>query len=303
VFSNIDIMLGDETGRLKCSATGDPAPTLFWIEPNGRTTKYPQSTTTSVHVPTSASGGTAGAAVDDPARRTDAVLMLTDRPSTALAAAAAMSASPVTGLYICVANNEAGNVTLAVNISWPSLAAAASAPSQLSPPTVYSSPSHNNNDDGNGHAVAVNTTTLTEDDPLSPNVSRSARLFSVTELVCAVVITHAATLLAVVIVVAIFIHHRAAHRRLQQQLLPQPALVQPTSMATALPSSDLASESHILRRATDAAMHAAAVDSTYRHNGFQLPGMTGRSTPYANDCLYECGTVRSGFSYTASNRR
>ena len=43
--------------------------------------------------------------------------------------------------------------------------------------------------------------------------------------------------------------------------------------------------------------------SAYRHNGFQLPGVTGRSTPYANDGLYESGTMRSGFSYAASYRR
>ena len=285
VFSNVDITLGDMTGRLKCSATGDPAPTLFWIQPNGRTTKY-SSLTASV-VPAAPVGlGSATAlpgAVEDGARRTDGVLTVGGgRTSTA-------SSSPLTGMYICVANNDAGNVTLAVNISWPS---ARSGTRQLARPTAQSLPADENDLPLDEEAEFPVNFTLTEEER-SRTARGATRLFSVTEMVCAVLVTHVATLLIVIALVAVFVHRRAAHRRRQQQLLPP---VHPTTAAVPTNTSD----PRLLRGADT---HHVGVSSTYRQNGFQLPGMTGRSTPYANDCLYESGTMRSGFSYTASNRR
>ena len=294
VFSNIDITLGDVTGRLKCSATGDPAPTLFWIQPNGRTTKYSASTASVAPAGLVGLGSAMVAAlpgvVEDGARRTDGVLMLGDRTST-----------PLTGMYICVANNEAGNVTLAVNISWPSPPSAMSGTRQLPRPTVQSFPADADDlllglslDEVAGFPVNFN---LTEEKTSKLDTAEergAARLFSVTELVCAVVVTHVATLLIVVALVAVFVHRRAVRRRRQQQLLPP---VQTT--APPVPTSD--PDPRLLRGAADP--HQVGVSSMYRHNGFQLPGMTGRSTPYANDCLFESGTMRSGFSYTTSNRR
>jgi len=272
-------MLGDLTGRLKCSATGDPAPTLFWIQPNGRTSKYSPSTTGSVAAaaPVGLAPSTAGlpGAVEDGARRTDGVLLLGGRsPMTS-------SAVPLTGMYICVANNEAGNVTLAVNISWP--------PVQRPRPTTKIVPSDEDSLLDDEAAYPVNFT-LTEDEWLKRERG-GARLFSVTELVCAVVVTHIATLLIVLALVVVFVHRRAAHRRRQQQLLP-PVHSVPAPVPTPDP------DPRLLRTEP---VHASV--GGYRHNGYQLPGMTGRTTPYANDGLYESGTMRSGFSYTASNRR
>jgi len=292
VFSNVDITLGDVVGRLRCSATGDPAPTLFWIQPNGRTTKYSPSTA-SVSPAAPVGLGSASAlpgAVEDGARRTDGVLILSGRASTA-------DSSTLTGMYICVANNEAGNVTLAVNISWPLMLPATR---QLPRPTAQSFPVDVDTDDllrglplDELAEFPFNFTLL--EDELSRRHERkqgTTRLFSVTELVCAVLVTHVATLLIVLALVAVFVHRRAVRRRRQQQLLPP---VHPTAP---IPTND--PDPRLLRGADPLPV---GVGSTYRHNGFQLPGMTGRTTPYANDCLYESGTMRSGFSFMASNRR
>ena len=288
MFSNVDITLGDVTGRLKCSATGDPAPTLFWIQPNGRTSKYSPSSAASpppaAPVGLGSSAAALPGAVEDGARRTDGVLILGgDRTSTTV------NSSPLTGMYICVANNEAGNVTLAVNISWPSVL---SGTRQLPRPTFQSLPADENDLRDEEDDYPVNFT-VTEEEEWSGRGPGSQRLFSVTELVCAVLVTHVATLLIVIALVAVFVHRRAARRRRQQQLLPP---VHP--VPAPVPTSD--PDPRLLRGVEPVQV---GVSSTYRHNGFQLPGMTGRSTPYANDCLYESGTMRSGFSYTASNRR
>ena len=192
-------------------------------------------------------------------------------------------------MYICVANNDAGNVTLAVNISWPS---ARSGTRQLARPTAQSLPADENDLPLDEEAEFPVNFTLTEE-KRSRTARGATRLFSVTEMVCAVLVTHVATLLIVIALVAVFVHRRAAHRHRQQQLLPP---VHPTTAAVPTNTSD----PRLLRGADP---HHVGVGSTYRQNGFQLPGMTGRSTPYANDCLYESGTMRSGFSYTASNRR
>jgi len=111
-------------------------------------------------------------------------------------------------------------------------------------------------------------------------------LFSVTELVCAVVVTHVATLLVVVLLVAVLVRHRAARRRRQQALLPPVNPVAATARGGVEPR----------------ALPPVGVSTAYRHhNGFPAAaGLPGRSTPYANDCLYDSGTMRSGFSYTAA---
>jgi len=287
------------TGRLKCSATGDPAPTLFWIQPNGRTTKYSPSTASPVGLGSPAVAALAGA-VEDGARRTDGVLTLGGPPPTA---SDSSSAPPLTGMYICVANNEAGNVTLAVNISWPTAqlgrrrrptADGGSLPADLRD-LLLDLPLDEE------HSLAANFTTGTEEEWLRGRRRRgeegSGRLFSVAELVCAVVVTHVATLLIVLALVAAFVHRRAVRRHRQQQLLP------PVLHATAPPAPTTDPDPGRLLRCGPTA-DPLPVGSMYRHNGFQLPGLTGRTTPYANDGLYETGTIRSGFSYTAaSNRR
>jgi len=89
-FKDIDVTLGSSSARLKCSATGDPAPTIYWIEPSGRTTKYASST-------------------DEDVRHNDGLLTTRDLNGS--------HAPFLHGTYVCIASNEAGNVTLSINIS------------------------------------------------------------------------------------------------------------------------------------------------------------------------------------------
>ena len=95
-FTALDARLDGRGARLRCAAIGDPSPTLYWVEPSGRTTRYDR--------PSTGGGGV---------EHVEAVLELTQH------------ASDVDGLYTCVANNDVGNVTLTVFL-----------PSQPRPPSV-----------------------------------------------------------------------------------------------------------------------------------------------------------------------
>jgi len=80
-------------GRLTCVASGEPAPVLYWIQPSGKATRYgapPSSDTPD----------------DDQFGLNEAVLELADRPTKS-------------GMYICVADNDAGNATLTVGLPSP----------------------------------------------------------------------------------------------------------------------------------------------------------------------------------------
>jgi len=77
--------------RLLCAAVGDPTPTLYWIQPSGRTTRYERPTRNG-----------------DDVEQVEAVLDLTsgsddDEDDTSSS-----------GLYTCIANNNVGNVTMTV---------------------------------------------------------------------------------------------------------------------------------------------------------------------------------------------
>lgn len=93
MFSRIEAHFASRQGRIKCAAVGEPAPSLYWIQPSGKTTKFS---------PMSSS---------EEADETEAVLHLNWEEED-------NNANP-SGMYICIANNEAGNVTLTVNVPWP----------------------------------------------------------------------------------------------------------------------------------------------------------------------------------------
>ena len=105
-FRNINAFFDLDQAVLQCSASGNPVPTLFWIQPNGKTIKYDPA---SIEAP--ASDG-------EPHDQIEAALRLQTtkhhhrhhhRPNASLES----------GMYICVANNKVGNVTLMVNVTWP----------------------------------------------------------------------------------------------------------------------------------------------------------------------------------------
>lgn len=92
VFGNIDAIFDGGVGYLRCSAFGDPAPTLFWVQPSGLSHKYL-------------------APLEDEVRLNEGILSISPKDSQ----------DDLSGMYICLAFNEAGNATLTLNISWPGL--------------------------------------------------------------------------------------------------------------------------------------------------------------------------------------
>lgn len=112
VFTNIDAQLGAREGALRCTARGDPAPTLYWIQPNGHSRKFPPPR-------------------DKQARRSSGVLRLVRRRRDEVhrkdlaqhqqLAGVYMVEEGSSGMYICVAHNEWGNVTLTFNVTLPAV--------------------------------------------------------------------------------------------------------------------------------------------------------------------------------------
>jgi len=90
--------------RLRCAAVGDPTPTLYWIQPSGKTTRYERPTRN-------------GDEVD----QVEAVLELTADNDVD----DGEKDRSLSGLYTCVANNDVGNVTMTVVV-----------PAQRRPPPV-----------------------------------------------------------------------------------------------------------------------------------------------------------------------
>ena len=90
-FHNIDAQFDESHAQLRCSAIGDPAPTLYWIQPTGESSRYDPPP-------------------DEEARTNEGVLRIY---------APSGHERELAGMYICVANNAAGNVTLTLNVVWP----------------------------------------------------------------------------------------------------------------------------------------------------------------------------------------
>lgn len=87
--------------HLRCAAVGDPTPTLYWIQPSGRTTRY-----------------------DRPSSHVEQIEAVLELASGSDNDDEDMDTS-ISGLYTCIANNDVGNVTLTVII-----------PAQPRPPPV-----------------------------------------------------------------------------------------------------------------------------------------------------------------------
>lgn len=92
VFSNIDTHFDSQRGRLRCSASGDPAPTLYWVRPTGEAKRYAPP-------------------LNADAKFNEAILITENIHHLASATSS--------GMYICIAANDVGNVTLTVNVTWP----------------------------------------------------------------------------------------------------------------------------------------------------------------------------------------
>jgi len=88
--------------RLRCAAVGDPTPTLYWVQPSGRTTRYERPTRGR-----------------DDVEQVEAALELTSESDDE------DDGTSISGLYTCIANNNVGNVTMTVVV-----------PTQRRPPPV-----------------------------------------------------------------------------------------------------------------------------------------------------------------------
>lgn len=104
VFNNIDTQFDHIRGRLRCTATGDPPPTLYWIRPSGEARRYSPPAS--------------------PDLKSNEAILTIDNVHT----------DSLSGMYICIATNEGGNVTLTVNVSWPRMSGAAGLSYKVLPP-------------------------------------------------------------------------------------------------------------------------------------------------------------------------
>ena len=101
-FGDIELSIRPGWGRLKCRASGDPPPTLYWIQPSGRTSQF----TADENLLKERYHNEGMISVGDAEGQQEKNVSM-DKQNSQL----------IEGTYICVARNEAGNSTLSVNIS------------------------------------------------------------------------------------------------------------------------------------------------------------------------------------------
>ena len=209
-FGNIDAVLDWRgTARLRCTATGQPTPIIYWIRPSGRTQRF-------------------DVRASQTNQKRESVAM--ERPGDDERNEAKLSinyADEQSGLYICVAKNEVGNVTLTINVTWPTKSAthrtgSTSQPAPLSDsnrlkvlrpaqsPTLSVINAATDHElarvqvsDGGGYERREPVTQVTD----------GVRLFTVSQLVAAVLGTHLSTVLLFFIVLLPVHLVRAKRRR------------------------------------------------------------------------------------------
>ena len=196
------------SGRLTCVAAGEPVPTIYWIQPSGRATRYLHSEPDPDLQPS--------AAAADPSLENEGTLMVESFNSD----------NRLFGMYICVANNDAGNVTLTISVpastsdllrpavyltSTPSTftISVPASTSDLLRPAVYLTstlstllPVNATVSQSTEPSTTVDRRSSTEADMQAVTAS-SRRSFTLSQLVVAVVVTHIVTLLLYVVVVAV----------------------------------------------------------------------------------------------------
>lgn len=221
-FTDIEVAFGLSGARLKCTAAGDPMPTLYWIQPSGKATKYSSKSD------------------DEETGRNEGVLTVNE----------VKDLESLRGMYICVAHNEAGNVTLTINVSWSDVNSSGTSRESLialNSPVLNASPhplteddsskrilfldSHFGPDEVPGRAVdleeeqvvelqlprtrvAINSTGIPRRSKEDPEP-----LFTVVELVCAVFGTHLCTMFICLVAISKFYRCRVKPKSSAQEKL------------------------------------------------------------------------------------
>lgn len=132
VFGDIEATFSKSSGRLKCSARGDPKPTVYWIDPSGAVSKFPPSTDNDMRATEallqlefqSRDSGLVGwqnlsSDQNRKSRKARTTVKNRNHDSTSQSEDRVNEGDASIGSYICMASNVAGNVTLTVNVSWP----------------------------------------------------------------------------------------------------------------------------------------------------------------------------------------
>ena len=181
-LTRVEVTANGTSGRLTCAAAGEPVPTIYWIQPSGRATRYIHSDTAELQPPEADDGENEGTLLIESVN----------------------SDNRLFGMYICVANNDAGNVTLTISVpaSTSDLPQPAvyftSTPSTLLPVLSTLSQSADRSSSSSrsvleGRSSAGSVVAVTD-----KSVSRQS--FTLSQLVVAVVVTHIVTLLFYVLV-------------------------------------------------------------------------------------------------------
>lgn len=240
-FTDIEVAFGLSGARLKCTAAGDPMPTLYWIQPSGKATKYNSRSD------------------DDEKGRNEGVLTVNE----------VKDLESLRGMYICVAHNEAGNVTLTINVSWSDSNSPETSKESLialnSPvlPTTSRTLTEDHptrrlfllDSPSTPHEAQIRIVNLGEDEEVTEvQVSRNRaainttgfprrnqeepeRLFTVVELVCAVFGTHLSTMLLCLVAISRFYRCRVKPKSgAQEKLNPSNGFVISDDCRTKAPS-------------------------------------------------------------------
>jgi hypothetical protein len=119
-FTRAEAVFNGTVGRLVCAAAGDPAPTVYWIQPSGRATRHEARLTQPQQLsPQQQQQPAVPVAVERDAAKDDGGLYDGGgggENEGVLTVDVTESGVRMHGMYICIATNSAGNVTLTINL-------------------------------------------------------------------------------------------------------------------------------------------------------------------------------------------
>jgi len=200
-LTRVEVTANDTSGRLTCAAAGEPVPTIYWIQPNGRATRYIHS---------DADLQPSDADDDDADMENEGTLMIESLNSD----------NSLFGMYICVANNEAGNVTLTISVP----GSTAHLPQSPVHFTNMLLPVHSTSSRPTDRARLLSTSVERRSSvdavvAVTDNSDerRASRTFTLSQLVVAVVVTHIVTLLFYVLLAAVCYWRRCARHEFSRR--------------------------------------------------------------------------------------